>query len=110
MCRAPNLRNIVGDTSPTSVASLQNLQLTKTAAGDAETAFEVTSEREDFDVDLRVPSPSGDLPGRVVVAKGADANAARRSALTESYDARAGTAMPTSAIARRPDVISRDLQ
>ena len=60
MCRAPNLRNIVGDTSPTSVASLQNLQLTKTAAGDAETAFEVTSSREEFDVDLRVPSPSGD--------------------------------------------------
>ena len=60
MCRAPNLRNIVGGTSPTSVASLQNLQLTKTAAGDAETAFEVQSDRVEFDVDLRVPSPSGD--------------------------------------------------
>ena len=58
MCRAPNLRNIVGDTSPTSVASLANLQLC--SKGDAETAFEVTSEQEEFDVDLRVPSPSGD--------------------------------------------------
>ena len=40
----------------------QSIQVhaTKTAAGDAETAFEVTSSREDFDVDLRVPSPSGD--------------------------------------------------